>query len=158
MAKWSPKPEVQLASCWWPRTSLLSVQPVRGRAPGLTVVPGVSTGEFLHSGTKPNQLRRASLIPLSAPGKGGGYLSVICLLSSQPRLQPIPFSVEWVQDSARGDWLHQEMWWTRQDGGSWLRCQPGQSKRSRNSWPVVSVSPSSLLAGPTPSFANSVQC
>lgn len=80
--------------------------------------------------TKPAEEGQPHPCPLSAPGKGGGYLSVICLLSSQPRLQPIPFSVEWVQGSARGDWLHQETWQTRQDGGSWLRCQPGQSNRA----------------------------
>lgn len=108
--------------------------------------------------TKPAEEGQPHPCPLSALGKGGVHLSVICLLSSQPRLQPIPFSVEGTRQCKRGLAPSGDAADEAGRGQLALRCQPGPSKRSRNSWPAVSISPSSVLAGPTPSFANSVQC
>lgn len=86
MARWSPKPEVsQVLACGQgPHCSQHSLGE-EGRAPGPLVVPGVSSGESILSGTKPNQLRRRdppSPPSFLLPGRVVFTVSVICLCIS----------------------------------------------------------------------------
>ena len=152
MARWSPEPEVSQEPLPLPvaGASLLSAQPEGGRhSPGPLVVPAVSTGESILSGTNPNQLRRhdpPSTIILSPPRKGSvDRIYDLSMHESQPRLYPTSSSVEWLQNRI-----------VPEETGSiqrWGGRAPAQSVNREREWEqlaVVSTSPSPTGCTPIP--------
>lgn len=111
----------------------------------------VSIGDFLCSGTSPNPPRSPNLT-LSSSFLGKVVFTCVRDLSV---LQPRPSSVAWAKD--RG--VQGETGSTR-CGGRGVAEVPACSERKRGAGAASlwSALPFISLAGPTPSFANSVQC